>query len=204
MSISDRQSRSRRFTAVALFAVVAGMTGLAFASVPLYRLFCQATGYGGTPRIAQGTDAPAGEAGENRQVTVAFDANVNPALPWRFKPEQRQLRVTLGKDTLAVFRAENRSDAPLTGTATFNITPDKAAQYFVKVQCFCFTEQHLAPHAAADLPVSFYVDPAIADDPDTKDVSTITLSYTFYRAEANKAPPAKTADRAAPNRADNG
>jgi cytochrome c oxidase assembly protein subunit 11 len=117
---------------------------------------------------------------------VAFDANVNPALPWRFKPEQRQLRVTLGKDTLAVFRAENLSDQPLVGTATFNVTPDKAAQYFVKVQCFCFTEQRLAPHAAADLPVSFYVDPAIADDPDARDVSTITLSYTFFRAEGDK------------------
>lgn len=204
MTTGDRQARGRRFTALALVAVVAGMTGLAFASVPLYRLFCAATGYGGTPRVAVGADAPAA-AGETREITVSFDANVNPALPWRFRPEQRQVRVRLGVDTLAVFRAENLSDQPLVGSATFNVTPNKAAQYFVKVQCFCFDEQRLAPRATADLPVSFYVDPAIADDPDARDVSAITLSYTFFRAEDDKAPSssaaapsAKTANRPLP------
>jgi cytochrome c oxidase assembly protein subunit 11 len=180
--MTARPARNRRLTAAVLVGVVAGMTGLAFASVPLYRLFCQVTGYGGTPRIAQDGNAPSATV-DGRLITVSFDANVNAALPWRFKPEQRRLQVRLGEDTLAVYRAENLSNEPLVGTATFNITPNKAAQYFVKVDCFCFTEQRLAPGATADLPVSFYVDPAIADDPDARDVSTITLSYTFFRSE---------------------
>lgn len=185
--MTSRPARNRRLTAAVLVGVVAGMTGLAFASVPLYRLFCQVTGYGGTPRIAEDGTAPSATApsatADGRLITVSFDANVNAALPWRFKPEQRRLQVRLGEDTLAVYRAENLSNEPLVGTATFNITPNKAAQYFVKVDCFCFTEQRLAPGAAADMPVSFYVDPAIADDPDARDVSTITLSYTFFRSE---------------------
>lgn len=187
MDANDRQTRGRRgrrITALALVGVVAGMTGLAFASVPLYRLFCQVTGYGGTPRVAlDGRPGAADTAG--RSITVRFDANVNPALPWRFKPEQHRIQVPLGESTLAVYRAENLSDTAITGTATFNVTPNKAAPYFVKVQCFCFDEQRLEAHGGADMPVSFYVDPAIADDPDTKDVSTITLSYTFFRAAAD-------------------
>jgi cytochrome c oxidase assembly protein subunit 11 len=157
--MTARPARNRRLTAAVLVGVVAGMTGLAFASVPLYRLFCQVTGYGGTPRIAQDGNAPSATV-DGRLITVSFDANVNAARPWRFKPEQRRLQVRLGEDTLAVYRAENLSNEPLVGTATFNITPNKAAQYFVKVDCFCFTEQRLAPGATADLPVSFYVDPA--------------------------------------------
>jgi cytochrome c oxidase assembly protein subunit 11 len=189
MDLNDRQIRARRgrrVTALALVGIVVGMTGLAFASVPLYRLFCQVTGYGGTPRVAVGEEGGAVDS-KGRFITVEFDANVNPALPWRFKPEQRRVRVPLGESALAVYRAENLGDAPVTGTATFNVTPNKAAPYFVKVQCFCFDEQRLEAHAGADLPVSFYVDPAIADDPDTKDVSAITLSYTFFRAAAQPA-----------------
>jgi len=189
-----RARRSRRLTALALAGVVAGMTGLAFASVPLYRLFCQVTGYGGTPRVALGEEGAADGGG--RWITVELDANVNPALPWRFKPEQRRVRIPLGESALAVYRAENLSDAPVAGTATFNVTPHKAAPYFVKVQCFCFDEQVLEPHRGIDMPVSFYVDPAIADDPDTRDVSTITLSYTFFRVADDTArrdlPPAAT------------
>ena len=179
-----RARRSRRVTALALVGIVAGMTGLAFASVPLYRLFCQVTGFGGTPRVA--LDAEAGGADrDGRTITVRFDANVNPALPWRFRPEQRRVEVPLGESALAVYRAENLSDTAVIGTATFNVTPNKAAPYFVKVQCFCFDEQRLEPNGGIDMPVSFYVDPAIADDPDTRDVSTITLSYTFFRSPAD-------------------
>lgn len=207
MDARDRQIRNqlgRRVTALALVGVVAGMTGLAFASVPLYRLFCQVTGYGGTPRVA--LDGQAGDVdAAGRSITVRFDANVNPALPWRFKPEQHRIQVPLGESALAVYRAENLSDTPITGTATFNVTPNKAAPYFVKVQCFCFDEQRLEAHGGADMPVSFYVDPAIAEDPDTKDVSTITLSYTFFRAAnpssraTNLSRPAVTTTAGTPN-----
>ncbi len=199
MDASDRQihaRRGRRVTAAALVGVVVGMTGLAFASVPLYRLFCQVTGYGGTPRVEVGGEAGGADTA-GRSITVRFDANVNPTLPWRFKPEQHRVQVPLGESALAVFRAENMSDAPLTGTATFNVTPNKAAPYFVKVQCFCFDEQRLEAHGGADLPVSFYVDPAIAEDPDTRDVSTITLSYTFFRAAADPSPRAANLSRPA-------
>lgn len=209
MAAPDRQTnarRSRRVTALALIGVVVGMTGLAFASVPLYRLFCQVTGYGGTPRVA--VDGPAAGSVDTagRTVTVRFDANVNPALPWRFRPEQRRVEVPLGESALAFYRAENLSDMPVIGTATFNVTPNKAAPYFVKVQCFCFDEQRLEAGAGVDMPVSFYVDPAIAEDPDTRDVSTITLSYTFFRAAADLSRsaaipprPASTTTAAPPN-----
>ncbi len=174
--------RNRRhiITAALLFTLVAGMTGLAFASVPLYRLFCQVTGFGGTPRVE--TAGPTGKVAG--QITVRFDSNVNSGLPWRFKPVQRQMKVGIGEATLAHFTAENLSDKPATGTATFNVTPHKAAQYFAKVQCFCFDEQRLEAGQLVDMPVSFFIDPEILDDPNARDVSTITLSYTFFRAES--------------------
>ena len=173
--------------ALLLVSLVAGMTGLAFASVPLYRIFCQVTGYGGTPRIGALPAAPAAAAGHT--ITVRFDANVNGSLPWDFRPGQRQVTVALGQSTLTHYRARNLSDAPTVGTATFNVTPHKAAQYFAKIQCFCFTEQPLGPGEQADMGVSFYVDPAILEDPNARDVGTITLSYTFFRAETETAQP---------------
>ncbi len=111
---------------------------------------------------------------------VRFDASVSKDMPWVFVPEQRQVQVRLGEQTLALFRATNTSVIPMTGTATFNVLPTKAGKYFDKIQCFCFTEQHLAPRESADMPVSFFVDPKIADDPDMADVGTITLAYTFF------------------------
>jgi cytochrome c oxidase assembly protein subunit 11 len=168
-----------RITAIALFGVVAGMTGLAFASVPLYRLFCQVTGYDGTPRT-ENVALPATVA--DAWVTVRFDANVNSALPWRFKPVQREVRVRLGEEVLVHYTATNLSDTPVTGTATFNVAPFMAAPYFNKVQCFCFSEQILAPGEEISMPVLFYVDPAMADDIDAREVKKITLSYTFFRA----------------------
>jgi len=175
------RERKRRATATVLFAVVGGMVALSFASVPLYRLFCQVTGYGGTPNTE--AVAPAPEAISTHVITVNFDANVNSALPWRFKPAQRSVDLRLGEEALAFYTAKNTSDAPVTGTASFNVTPYKAATYFSKIECFCFTEQTLKPGEEVSMPVSFYVDPAIRDDPNAREVTTITLSYTFYRAD---------------------
>ncbi len=174
-----KHSKRNRFVGLAVVAMVFGMIGLAYASVPLYRLFCQVTGYGGTPQVV-------GEELEHKvlkqKIKVRFNADVNRALDWQFKPVQNQVEIHIGEETLAFFHALNRSDENITGTATFNVTPLKAAPYFNKVQCFCFTEQKLAPGESADMPVSFYVDPAIMDDPNTQEIKTITLSYTFYRA----------------------
>ncbi len=172
--------RRTTVTAAVLFGVVGGMVGLSFASVPLYKLFCQVTGYGGTPNT-ESVAVPA--AVSDHVVTVRFDANVNSALPWRFKPGQREVRVRLGEEALIHYTAMNISDAPITGTATFNVTPYKAAQYFSKIECFCFTEQRLAPGEEVAMPVTFYVDPALLDDVDARDVKMITLSYTFYPAD---------------------
>lgn len=164
-----------------LAVVAVGMVGMAFASVPAYRLFCQITGYGGTPAIAgAGSVLP---AVLDRTMTVRFDASVNGSLPWTFAPVQGSMVVQVGEQGLAHYTATNTSEAPITGTATFNVTPLKAAQYFTKIDCFCFTEQTLKPGETADMPVTFYVDPAIADDPNVRDVKTITLSYTFFRKD---------------------
>ena len=164
---------------VTLFAVAGAMVGLSFASVPLYRLFCQVTGFGGTPRVGAAAESmPVSE----QTITVLFDSNVNESLPWRFRPVQRRMRVRAGETVLAFYRASNLSPGPLTGTATYNVTPYKAALYFAKVDCFCFTEQRLEPGQVTEMPVSFFVDPAIFSDPDTREVRSITLSYTFFRA----------------------
>ena len=169
-------SRTRRTAALA-FLLVFGMVGLAYASVPLYRAFCQVTGFAGTPRMAPGAQAP-GDAG--RMISIRFDANHSNALPWRFEPVDRRRDVAIGARSIALFTARNLSDHAVTGTATFNVTPSQAGQYFTKVQCFCFTEQRLTPGQEVQMPVVFYVDPAILNDPDARDISEITLSYTFY------------------------
>jgi cytochrome c oxidase assembly protein subunit 11 len=174
--MSGRRSGLKMLTALALAGVIAGMVGLTAAAVPLYRLFCQVTGYGGT---TQRGDAAPGEALE-QTITVRFNADVANDLPWSFRPEQRQLAVRIGEQSLAYFRARNRGDRPIAGQATFNVTPFKAGPYFSKIACFCFNEQILQPGEEVDMPVSFYVDPAILSDPDTQDVRTITLSYTFF------------------------
>ena len=173
--------KKNRLTAMVLFTVAGGMVGLAFAAVPLYKLFCQVTGFGGTPKIAA---QPPAAAPSDRTITVRFDANANPALPWRFLPEKTQVTVRAGEPALAFYRATNLSDAPLTGTATFNVTPFKAGEYFSKIDCFCFTEQHLAAGEEVAMGVRFFVDPGIFTDPNTQDVTTITLSYTFFPAAA--------------------
>ncbi len=181
--------RMRNTTLALVFAGVAvGMVGASFAAVPLYRLFCQLTGYAGTPRIAAAAPSPVSAPAsaststtEARTMTVRFNADVNHDLPWRFRPAQTQLTLPLGETVLASYVAENLSREPITGTATFNVTPFKAASYFIKVECFCFTEQTLGPGQRAEMPVSFFIDPEIAEDPDTAEIKTVTLSYTFFR-----------------------
>ncbi len=168
--------RSNLSLALNLAALVAGMVMLAYASVPLYRLFCQVTGYGGTTQEAK--HAP-GQISQ-RQITVDFNADTDPALPWKFRPGERSIRVRVGEQSMTHYVAENLSDQPVKGHAVYNVVPFSAGSYFVKIECFCFKEQTLAPHAKVDMPVVFYIDPAILADPDMNDVKTITLSYTFF------------------------
>ncbi|MBC6405711.1 MAG: cytochrome c oxidase assembly protein [Rhodospirillales bacterium] len=171
--------------AVVLGLVVCGMVGLSFAAVPLYRLFCQVTGYGGTPQIADAVpDAPF-----ERQMKIRFDANVAPGLPWQFEPEVRQVTVKIGEPTLIYYKARNMGELATAGTATFNVTPLKVGQYFGKVQCFCFTEQVLQPGQEIDMGVSFFVDPALAEDPNLDEVKTVTLSYTFFADSGSELAP---------------
>jgi len=163
--------------ALPLAGLVAVMIGLAFASVPLYRMFCQVTGYGGVPQLADA--AP--EQALDQVIKVRFDANVDPALPWSFMPVEREIDVKVGETALVFFKAANRSKVPVTGSAVFNVEPARVARYFTKIECFCFTEQTLAPGASKEMPVTFFIDPNFVDDEDTKNVHEITLSYTFYR-----------------------
>lgn len=166
---------------VALFAlsVAVGMLGMGFAAVPLYRIFCQATGYGGTTqRVDEAQAATVQDSGQT--ITVRFDANVERGMPWEFKPLQRTDTISIGVRDMALFWARNTSNQAVTGTASFNVEPEQAAKYFNKIQCFCFTEQTLKPGEEARMPVIYYVDPAILKDPDNKDVHEITLSYTFH------------------------
>jgi len=165
--------------ALGLVAVVAVMVGLSFAAVPLYRIFCAKTGWDGTPQRA--AFAPKTVAPET--VAVRFDANVTPGLPWSFEPVQPVVTVHIGESKLAFFRAANRSSETVTGSAVFNVSPDIMGQYFTKVQCFCFTEQTLKPGEAVEMPVSFFIDPAILKDRDAKTVRDMTLSYTFHKVQ---------------------
>jgi cytochrome c oxidase assembly protein subunit 11 len=162
-----------------IFAAVAiGMVGLSFAAIPLYRMFCAATGYGGTPKIGV---APA-PGGNGKTIRVRFNADTNPGLPWNFAPDQLEITVPLGEDHLASYTAHNKARSAITGVALYNVTPEKAAKYFHKTACFCFNEQTLEGGQTMDFPLSFWVDPAIDADPGTKDVRVVTLSYTFFRS----------------------
>lgn len=164
-------------TAASLAALVVGMVMLTYASVPLYRAFCQITGFAGTPLKAKvNPNTPAG-----KEITVTFNADVDNALPWSFKPNQHAVKVRAGQTMLVSYHAENRSENAVTGTATFNVSPPQASPYFNKIQCFCFQDQTLAPGQKVDMPISFFIDPAMLSDPDVKDVGTITLSYTFFK-----------------------
>jgi cytochrome c oxidase assembly protein subunit 11 len=173
--------RNYRVAGMAL-GVTFVMLGLAYASVPLYRIFCQVTGFGGTTQRAE--QAP----GDVRQqtVTIKFDANTAASLHWSFHAEQQAIAVRVGEQTMAHYRATNTSDRVLTGSAVFNVTPVSAGAYFNKIQCFCFTEQTLKPGETVDMPVVFFVDPGLLDDPDARSIKEITLSYTFYPVDKPK------------------
>ena len=172
-------SRNAR-TGVIMFAIVFGMVGVAYGSVPLYRMFCQLTGFAGTPQIAEGAQAP---GAVNRTISIRFDANTDSQLPWTFRPEQQHVTIPIGQRSMAFYEARNDAGVPVTGQASFNVTPSQAGRYFTKIQCFCFNEQTLQPFQDVRMPVTFYVDPAILDDPDARDISEITLSYTFYKVD---------------------
>jgi cytochrome c oxidase assembly protein subunit 11 len=188
MSKDTEPKRRHSILALSLVGLVAGMVGLSFASVPLYRVFCQVTGYGGVPQRAE--KAP-GEVLDHT-VTIRFDGNVDRSLPWTFAPVQQTMDVKIGETALAFFKATNNSSVPVSGRAIFNVSPELAGRYFTKIECFCFKQQTLAAGQTVDMPVTFFVDPKFVEDEDTKDISEITLSYTFYPSgEVN--PPAAAA-----------
>jgi cytochrome c oxidase assembly protein subunit 11 len=180
--------------AVSCGLFVAGMVGAAYAAVPFYNWFCRATGFNGTTQVA--TAGPSGMI--DRKVTVRFDANVGPGLPWRFEPEQNSIEVKLGEVVTVYYRAINETARPITASAAYNVAPLNAGAYFQKINCFCFTEQSLKAGEKRDMAVVFYVDPSMATDPDGTEINTITLSYTFYpqrepsRPLAGGTPPGQT------------
>jgi cytochrome c oxidase assembly protein subunit 11 len=163
-----------------------GMTGLGYASAPLYRLFCQTTGFAGTTQRATG-DAPGAVAG-GPAIRIRFDANHAPELPWTFEPERSVHDIALGARDIAFYDAKNLASYPVTGRAVFNVSPSYAGKYFKKIQCFCFSLQTLTPGKQVRMPVTYFVDPAIALDPNTRDIDEITLSYTFYPVDEGKKP----------------
>ena len=197
MTTLTLENRNKRIGLIALGGALA-MLGLGYASVPLYRLFCQVTGFGGTTQRA--TEAEAASVQVAGQVmSIRFDGNVERNVPWRFGPQQITQDVKLGARTLAFYKARNLSNEPVTGVATFNVEPEIAGKYFNKVHCFCFDRQTLQPGQEVDMPVQYYVDPAILTDPDAKGIEQITLSYTFHKVEQQaEQQAAKPLDRANP------
>ncbi len=188
----DLSTKNLRIAAVA-GAMGFAMLGMGYAAVPLYEIFCRVTGYGGTTQRVDAAQAATVQT-TSRVMSVRFDSNVNSALPWAFKPENPVDRVSVGARDMAIYIATNKSDQPVVGTATFNVTPVQAGKYFHKVQCFCFTEQLLQPGQTMRMPVLYYVDPAILEDPETRDIEEITLSYTFYRSKDGIAVDPATSD----------
>lgn len=176
---NENRVGSNRAVAFGAAAVVVGMLGLSYAAVPLYRIFCQVTGFGGT---TQQVEAASDEV-LDQKIIVRFDSNVAKGLNWEFKPVQRTVEIKIGETALAFYKARNTSDKPVTGTASFNVTPEVAGSYFSKIECFCFTEQLLQPGQEIDMPVQFFVDPEITRDVSTRDIKEITLSYTFHQTK---------------------
>lgn len=180
-ALSQRNKR----TGLIMLAFALGMLGLGYAAVPLYDLFCRVTGFQGTTQRATDGEASLAEriaaSGATRDITIRFDANVARNLPWSFRPEQSTDRIAIGSRDQAIYLARNDGPDPIVGTASFNVFPNEAGRYFSKVQCFCFTEQRLEPRQEVRMPVVYYVDPAILDDPLVRDLHSITLSYTFHR-----------------------
>lgn len=173
-------------TGLIFLAVAIGMLGVGYAAVPLYRLFCQVTGFGGTTQVASESDAALAErfalSGATKPISIRFDANTAPGVPWAFEPEQLTQKAQIGQRQLAIYTARNDSDVPVTGTATFNVEPEQAGIHFNKIQCFCFTEQTLQPGEEVRMPVLYFIDPNALDDANMQGVEQITLSYTFHKA----------------------
>lgn len=178
LTVATSAARKNKRLLGVLVLFVAGMVGASYAAVPLYKIFCQVTGFGGTTQVATAESSVV----LDRKMTVRFDATAN-GVPWSFQPVQRQVDLKVGESALVYYRATNTSDRAVVGTATFNVTPLKAGQYFNKIECFCFTEQRLEPGQSVDMPVTFFVDPEIAQDRNLEEVKTITLSYTFFPVE---------------------
>lgn len=175
--------RAKRRSGIFAVLLVAGMIAAAYASVPLYRIFCQVTGFGGTTNranLAAVPDAATMRKLAGRTIQVRFDSNITPGMPWRFTPKDREQTIKIGEKRMAYFVATSSADVPTTGRAIFNVSPDTAGKYFRKIACFCFTEQTLGPHETVEMPVTYFVDPDILNDPDANKISEITLSYTFY------------------------
>lgn len=179
--MADIERRNKRVL-TGVFVVVFAMLGLSFASVPLYNLFCAVTGYAGTTSRAEANTAQV----LDREMTVRFETQTAPGMPWSFRAEVDKITLNVGADGFVNFRAYNPSSNPVTGTAIFNVTPAKAGKYFKKVQCFCFDRQTLTPGQSVNMPVQFFVDPGIADDRFLDDVTTITLSYTFFHSDSQE------------------
>ncbi len=179
--MSDLAAKNRKVL-LGVGLVLLTMTGLVAASVPLYNLFCRVTGYGGTVQVA----AELPDTISERIITVKFNADTARNLQWVFKPEVHEVKTNPGARTLIAYHAQNNTDAPLTGSALYNVSPPKAGRYFHKIECFCFGEQTLEPGQDISMPVVFFIDPKIDEDPGMKDVTTITLSYTFYKTESQE------------------
>ncbi len=182
MAENPHIQRKMHRTAFACLGLVVGMVGLAYASVPLYDLFCKVTGFGGTPTAVDSN----GSQVLDRTISVRFDSNVAPGLNWRFSPETPEVKVKLGQTTTVLYKVTNKGDKPSTGIATYNVQPDLAGTYFSKLECFCFTEQTLQPGETLESAVVFYIDPRLAEDRDVKDLSSITLSYTYFPSKGGK------------------
>ena len=187
MTAPVRKPRGNLVVAAACVAFFGGMIGVTYASVPLYKLFCQVTGYGGTTQTAKAAPSKV----VDREITIRFDANVSPGLAWNFKPVQREVKVKLGQATTISYEVANLFATATRGKSTFNVVPELAGSYFNKLECFCFTDVDLKPGETRDMPVVFFVDPEIVNEPDLKDLSTITLSYTFFPS-ADHTPLAQT------------
>jgi cytochrome c oxidase assembly protein subunit 11 len=181
-TVTPDNAKNKRVALMAASLVVA-MVGLAYASVPLYRLFCQATGFGGTTQVAEASAASA----TTSDISIRFDANVQADMGWTFHPKQNTLNVKIGEPSMAYYTATNASSETVTGSAMFNVTPPEVGIFFNKIECFCFTEQTLKPGETVEMPVQFFVDAALLEDADTKNIREITLSYTFYPVKS-KAP----------------
>ena len=180
---AEQRDRTNKRLLAVVAIVALSMAGLAYASVPLYKLFCQVTGFGGTTQIA--TQAPEQTPVSSESLAVRLDANVNPQLHWSFVPVKQEMSLKPGEEVTAIYRATNVGMMPSTGTATFNVTPQKAGPYFMKIECFCFTEQTLQPGESIDMPVRFFLDSEIVSDINTSDIDEIVLSYTFFKAMDN-------------------